>query len=99
MCKSNEEVAMTEQILVAYASQNGLTKEFARAIADTLSKQGKIVDLRMVNEIDDLSRYTGVVIGSSLRSGHWLPDATAFVTRASNSLRQVPTAYFTVCDM
>ena len=90
---------MTEQILVTYATQNGLTKEFAQTIANTLSKQGKVVDFRMISEVDKLNGYAGVVVGSPLHSGQWLPEVTAFVEKAHNALYRIPTAYFTVCHM
>jgi menaquinone-dependent protoporphyrinogen IX oxidase len=87
------------QVLVAYATENGLTKEFAQAIADTLSKRGKVVDIRVVDEVDNLSQYSAVVVGSAVHNGRWLPEAANFVTRNQDILHQIPTAYFTVCDM
>src|ERR1044071_1655932 len=90
---------MTSNILVTYATQCGLTQEFARTIADTLIKRGKIVDFRAVSEVENLSHYAGVVVGSAVRGGHWLPEAISFMTRNQNALHQIPAAYFTICDM
>ena len=41
--------------------------------------------------------YQGVVIGSAIYRGKWLPEALDFVQKNRDILRQVPVAYFLVC--
>ena len=65
-------------MLVSYASRHGSTKEIAESIAETLRTLGKESDCLAVEEPPDPRRYEGVILGSAIYIGSWLPDATAF---------------------
>lgn len=82
--------------LVTYASRYGSTAEVAAAIAVQLHARGNSADARAIEEVTDVSGYDAVVIGSAVRMGRWLPEAVAFVTANQETLRRVPTAFFTV---
>jgi menaquinone-dependent protoporphyrinogen oxidase len=85
-----------QKILVAYASKAGSTAEVAQAIGETLVAQGASVDVLQIKNVKDLSAYKGVILGSAIRVGQWLPEAVNFVKTHQAELRQRPTAYFLV---
>ena len=88
---------MDKKILVAYASKYGSTGGVADAIGRELCNRGAAVDVCMLKNIGDLNPYRGVVVGSAIYRGKWLPEAADFVERNRGVLRQVPVAYFLVC--
>ena len=85
-----------KRILVAYATRHGATAEIALEIADRLCLRNLAVDLRTVEEVGSVAGYDGVVVGSSIRMGHWLAPAADFLTRHQAALRSLPLAFFTV---
>jgi hypothetical protein len=70
------ETSMKKRILVAYATRAGSTAEIAQAIAETLTARGYAVDVRPVKEKPSLDGCAAVVLGSAVRMGAWLPEAT-----------------------
>jgi menaquinone-dependent protoporphyrinogen oxidase len=87
---------MTDTILVAYATRYGSTAEVAEAVGDELRKAGAEVDVQPIDDIQGLSRYQAVIIGSPIYMGKWLPEAQVFVERHQQHLRGIPVAYFAV---
>jgi len=87
---------MGDTILVAYATRYGSTAEVAEVVSDELRKSGATVDLRRVDEVDDLTPYRAVILGSPIYMGKWLPEAQVFVERHQKRLRDMPVAYFAV---
>jgi len=88
---------MKNRLLIAYGSRCGSTGGVAEAIGQVLSKAGTAVDVRVVKDVNDLSPYQGVIVGSAIRMGKWLPEAVAFVKTHRDSLSRLPVAYFAVC--
>lgn len=88
---------MPDAILVTYATRTGSTAGVAQRIADALRRQGESVSLRPFDDVDGLEGYKAVVLGSAIRGGKWLPEATKFVEDYRYSLSKRPTAYFEVC--
>ena len=88
---------MGDKILVAYASRARSTGEVAKTIGEVLRDGGATVDVRPAKGLTDLSPYQAAVVGSAIRIGKWLPEATKFVKAHQEALSQVPVAYFTVC--
>jgi len=86
-----------KKVLVAYASFCGTTGGVAEAIGQTLCDNGAAVDVRLVKNVDDLSSYKAVVIGSAVRSFSWWPDAIEFVKKNQRVLSQMHVAYFLTC--
>ncbi len=86
-----------KKVLLAYASQYGSTGGVADAIGKDLCNRGAAVDVCMLKNVADLNEYRGVVVGSAIYRGKWLPEAMDFVQRNRGVLRQVPVAYFLVC--
>jgi len=86
------------KILIAYATKAGSTAEVAAEIGRVVeSKGGCQVDVRPVNELREVGGYDAVIIGSGIRAGKWLPQATKFMERHRDALSRVPVAYFVVC--
>jgi len=66
-------------------------------MGDVLCDMGASVDVRLVENVKDLSPYQAVIVGSAIRRGNWLPEATAFVKSNQDALSRLPMAYFVVC--
>ncbi|MBK8905717.1 MAG: pentapeptide repeat-containing protein [Anaerolineaceae bacterium] len=88
---------MNKRILVAYASASGSTREVAEAIAHEIESDDFTTLVQHVNQIENVAQYHGVVLGSSVRLGRWLPEATACLERIKNQLNDKAVAYFTTC--
>jgi len=87
----------SHKVLVAYASDCGSTGEVAEAIGQVLCDNGTAVDVRLVENVKDLSPYQAAVIGSAVHSSKWLPKAMKFVETNRKALSQMPVAYFLTC--
>ncbi len=88
---------MDTQILIAYASGSGSTGEVAEVVAAEIEKEGLRTVVQNVNEVDSIASYSGVVIGSSIRIGRWLPEAIDCLERMKPEVGEKPVAYFTTC--
>ncbi|OWF80722.1 protoporphyrinogen oxidase [Yersinia rohdei] len=84
-------------ILILYSSRDGQTKTIASYIAKELSAAAtcEIQDLADVAQID-LSKYQQVMIGASVRYGHFNPSLNKFVNKHIAQLNQMPSAFFAV---
>jgi menaquinone-dependent protoporphyrinogen oxidase len=88
---------MNNKILVTYASRNGATAGVAGAIGKVLFAAGVQVDVLPMHNVINLSPYRGVVAGSAIQAGQWLPEAMEFIRVHQNVLAQKPFAAFLVC--
>lgn len=84
------------RILVAYATCHGSTAEIADRAARRLRGSFDAVDCLAVGDLDDLTRYEAVVLGSPIHDQEWLPQATEFLGRFRSVLDQVPVWLFSV---
>lgn len=69
------------QVLVAYGSKMGGTAEIAEAIAGRLGTHDLEVTFEDAGEVDDLSGYEAVVLGSSLYAGRWRSESVRVLRR------------------
>jgi menaquinone-dependent protoporphyrinogen oxidase len=83
--------------LIAYASAAGSTAEVAEAIGKTLQERGATVDVRRAQEVQDLSGYDAVVIGTGVRAGKTYAEAGQFMAAHGAALSKLPVAGFVVC--
>lgn len=88
---------MSDKILIAHATKAGSTREVAEAIAEELRSRGAEVDVSPANDVKKVSAYTAVIVGSAIRMGKLLSDATKFVKKHEKTLNELPVAYFVVC--
>jgi menaquinone-dependent protoporphyrinogen oxidase len=86
-----------KKVLIAYASRCGTTGGVAEAIGKVLCDRGAVVDVRLVGDVNDLSPYHAMIVGSAIRMGKWLPEAAGFVKNNQDTLHRLPIAYFVVC--
>ena len=77
---------MQPEILVAYASRHGSTREVAEAVADVLREQDLHVQVRPAGEVRDLEGFDAVVLGGALYTGRLHADARHFLGRFRREL-------------
>ena len=87
---------MSNRVLVTYATRTRSTAEVAKAISEVLTTRGFAVDVKPVKEKPSLDGYHGVILGSAIRMGAWLPEMIKFIRDNQAKLNEVPTAIFTV---
>lgn len=83
-------------VLVAYASALGSTQEIARHVADRLAATLGAVDCRSVDEVESVSGYDAVVVGSAVHNQAWLPAAGQFFAGHAPELANRPVWVFSV---
>ena len=88
---------MGKRVLITYASKYGSTGGVADAIGKELCGKGLAADVALIGNAGDLGLYQGVVVGSAIYMGKWMPEATDFVKKNRDILRRIPVAYFLVC--
>jgi len=86
----------SKYILIAYDTIHGSTAEVAEYIGNDLCDQGFRVDLRLVTNVESISAYDAIIVGSALYEFTWLKDAKKFLQQNQTALAQLPTAYFIV---
>lgn len=83
--------------LILFSSRNGQTREIASYIANLL-KEGQecdVINIQRVNKID-WQLYDRVLIGASVRYGHFHPAVAKFVKANLLALQQRTTGFFSV---
>lgn len=85
---------MQKKVLIVYASKYGSTGGVADAIAKELCSRDVSADVALVLNPGNIGSYQGVIIGSAIYMGKWMPEAVNFVKENKDFLRHVPVAYF-----
>ncbi|MEU3644881.1 flavodoxin domain-containing protein [Lentzea sp. NPDC034063] len=80
---------MTE-ILVAYATKMGATKEIAELIAARIRSASHEVVVLDAADVGSVEPYKAVVLGSALYAGRWRREAVKLLTRNEKLLRTRP---------
>jgi menaquinone-dependent protoporphyrinogen oxidase len=81
-------------VLIAYASRLGSTKEIAERIAIRLQGHGIHTITSTVELAPDVVAFDGVVIGSAVYAGHWLGAARQFIETDKARLSSRPVWLF-----
>lgn len=85
---------METRVLVTYASKYGATAEIAEKIGDVIRKSGLAVDVMPVKNVNDVTPYTAVVLGSASYIGRWRKEAVQFLKNNMELLSGVPVWVF-----
>ena len=83
--------------LVLFSSRDGQTRDIASYIANLIKKEGEcdVFDLHHVGDID-WEQYDRVLIGASIRYGHFRPQVDAFIQKHLQALQQRVSGFFSV---
>lgn len=81
-------------ILVTYASRHGATAGIARRIAEKISQSGQHAEAQPADQAADVAAFDAFVIGSAVYLGHWMREATSFVTGHRDLLAARPVWLF-----
>lgn len=85
-------------ILIAYASGFGSTKEIAEKIGQILQEPPALqVTLQAMEAVTDVSPFDAIVLGSSIRADQPLVSIMDFMAQNRTTLRQKNIAVFLVC--
>jgi menaquinone-dependent protoporphyrinogen oxidase len=88
------------KVLVAVASRHGATDQIAREISarlrDALSATdpAPTVEVRAVDQVQSPAGYDGVVLGSAVYMGRWMPAAREFADGHAAGLSALPVWLF-----
>jgi len=82
------------QVLVAYGTRYGSTREVAEAVAATLRESGLDMEVKAAREVRALDGYAGVVLGTPLYLGALHKDVRALLEKNASALADRPLAVF-----
>ena len=85
---------MDKNILVAYASKYGATKEIAEKIAEVLRQAGLQTDVIPADGSPDITPYKAIILGSAVYVGKWQKEAVEFLQANENILANRPVWLF-----
>jgi menaquinone-dependent protoporphyrinogen oxidase len=75
----------TARVLVSAGSKYGATAEIADRIGAVLRDRGLDAEVLAPEQVDDLSPYQAVVLGSAVYAGHWVKNAKDLADRIAGS--------------
>jgi len=81
-------------VLVAAASKHGWTEEIAARIGADLNEHGVDVEVKKLEDVDDLAGYEACVLGSGIYFGNWVKPARRFIDSHAVELAKRPTWLF-----
>lgn len=81
-------------VLVSVASRHGATAEIGEAVALAIAEHGHFVDVIDPDEVDKVTDFDAVVLGSAVYAGRLAVSLRALVQRQSGQLRQRPVWLF-----
>lgn len=87
----------SSKILVVYESDYRSTAEVAWFIGEQLLQKGVGVDVKRIEEIESVSSYSKVIVGSPIQYDNWMPSAREFVKKHKIELKKKQAAFFFTC--
>jgi menaquinone-dependent protoporphyrinogen oxidase len=87
-------------LLIAYATTDGMTARIAERVAETVRASGNsadVVDCKVLPGGFDPSRYDAILLGASMHVQGYQHAATMFVRHYLAALRTRPSGFFSVC--
>jgi menaquinone-dependent protoporphyrinogen oxidase len=85
---------MEKQVLVAYATKRGATAEIAEKIGEVLREAGLAAEVLPADQVDDVTPYGAVILGSAVYVGRWQKQAANFLKSHEEALAQRPVWLF-----
>lgn len=84
--------------LILFSTRDGQTREIASYLASELKEQGIYADVVNLNRTEEIvwQDYDRVVIGASIRYGHFHPAVDRFVKKHAATLNAMPGAFYSV---
>ncbi|MGG5840172.1 flavodoxin domain-containing protein, partial [Huaxiibacter chinensis] len=84
--------------LILFSTRDGQTREIASYLASELKEHGVYADVVNLNRTEEIvwQDYERVVIGASIRYGHFHPAVDRFVKKHADSLNALPSAFYSV---
>ena len=84
------------RILVTYGTKYGSTAEIAARIGQRFTDAGFDTDVLHANFGIDIAKYDGLVVGSPMYAGTWLPDPSLLLVVNKEHVATLPIALFSV---
>ncbi len=85
-------------ILIAYSSGYGTTREVSERIAEILrEEEGVDIEVSSIDDVDSIENFDAVIVGSSVRADKPMANVRDFFARYSRQLQQKQLAIFAVC--
>ena len=81
----NQERISPTRVLVSAGSKHGATDEIGQRIAGVLTARGYDVTYSDPDQVEDVSGYDAVVLGSAVYAGHWVAEAKALAELVAES--------------
>lgn len=85
-------------LLVAYATAHGSTKQVAEAIGERLRSAGFDVTVKAADDVTDVASFDAVVLGSAVHNARWLTPASALAAELRKHPAR-PLWLFSVCTI
>lgn len=85
---------MKSSILVTYATKHGSTAEIAEKIGQVIRERGFNVDVLPVEQVQNITSYQSVVVGSAVYAGQWRQEAATFLEKSESALAERPVWLF-----
>lgn len=77
---------MTNKILITYASKHGSTAEIAEKIHEIFTNHGLKCEIKSVEDVNDISAYETIVLGSAVYIGQWRKSTVKFLKKNEETL-------------
>lgn len=77
---------MPAEVLIAYCTRSGSTREVAEAIGATMNEAGVTVAVKSIDEVDSVPDGAAVLLGTALYIGHFPKEFHRFLARFRTQL-------------
>jgi len=80
---------MPSEVLIAYCTRSGSTREVADRIAETMRKSGLLAEAKPIAEVRSIPQGTAMLLGTALYIGHFPREFHEFLERFRKQLQGV----------
>jgi len=80
---------MPAEVLIAYCTRSGSTKEVAESIGRTMNEAGLPADVKPMADVQSVPQGAAVLLGTALYIGHFPKEFHGFVGRFRSELEKV----------